>query len=181
MYCVSFMSFFAATTSHLFILPRVSLMSLIFAVVRLLADQISSPADPALLLFKLNKLQQTQAQSILASPQSSDVSLSSAPGGVSRHGYSKSVAPAPVGAATGPVFNPGTPSTSGSQFISPRGANVPDLSPFGPTLHLTGDLGIPSHLKRSPLPPSSLHSVSETDGEIEDLEEGDEDEDEDED
>ncbi|KAF8330435.1 uncharacterized protein EI90DRAFT_3124518 [Cantharellus anzutake] len=104
------------------------------------ATSISSPADPALLLFKLNKLQQSQTQSILASPQSSDISLASAPGGASRHAYSKSMVPAP-------------PS-------------------------LDRDLGVPAHLKRSPLPSSSLHSVSETEDEAEDDDGDDEGEDE---
>ena len=142
-------------------------MSLIFTMTRLLLEQVSSPADPALLLFKLNKLQ--QSQSLRASPGLSETS-SSGVSNYSRHTHSMSLAHPALSSA--PFFTPATGSPS--QFISPLNSSIPDLSPFG--THATlgqPDYFIPPHLKRSPLPSSSLRSVSETDDD-----DGDEEEDE---
>jgi hypothetical protein len=138
-------------------------MSLLFAVLRLVIDQISSPADPTLLHFKLNKLQQSQTGSPrTASPQASldehsqQHSLAGSPFSRQRHVHSLSLAAAP--------FFPGVP-----QFLSPTTSHAPPLprmSPFGGSDGSNPDAPfVPMHLHRSPLPPSSLRSVSETEDE----------------
>ena len=93
-----------------------------------MASQISSPADPALLFFKLNKLQQSQnastTNSLSTSPQP-PVNLSPSPNQLpprlqqNRHGHSISLA---------------QPS-SHSPLYNPSGA----FNPFGPTATLGSD------------------------------------------
>jgi hypothetical protein len=131
-------------------------MSLIFSMTRLLLEQVSSPADPALLLFKLNKLQ--QSQSLRASPGVSEAS-SSGMSNYSKHAHSMSLAHPTLSSAS--FFTP--PTGTPSNFVSPLNAPMPELSPFGTQATFgQSDYFIPPHLKRSPLPSSSLRSVSET-------------------
>ena len=103
-----------------------------------MASQISSPADPALLFFKLNKLQQSQnastTNSLSTSPQP-PVNLSPSPNQLpprlqqNRHGHSISLA---------------QPS-SHSPLYNPSGA----FNPFGPTATLGSDQVLP---RTSPRP-----------------------------
>ncbi|KAF7319755.1 hypothetical protein MKEN_00757900 [Mycena kentingensis (nom. inval.)] len=111
------------------------------------AASISSPADPALLFFKLNKLQQAQATGSLApssvnssstSPQPPFAGLSPSPGfnsKANRHGYSMSLAQPPtyslppMSAVGGPTNNPFGPNAllpadqwpNDSQIHAPQG------------------------------------------------------------
>ncbi|KAF9513056.1 hypothetical protein BS47DRAFT_1393681 [Hydnum rufescens UP504] len=152
---------FVPTHAPMLVLPRCHwtrafLMSLIFTMTRLLLEQVSSPADPALLLFKLNKLQ--QSQSLRASPGTSEAS-SSGMSNYSKHAHSMSLAHPALSSAS--FFTP--PTGSPSHFVSPLNASMPELSPFGTQATFgQSDYIIPPHLKRSPLPSSSLRSVSET-------------------
>ncbi|KAJ7226129.1 hypothetical protein GGX14DRAFT_548714 [Mycena pura] len=110
------------------------------------AASISSPADPALLLFKLNKLHQAQTTSSLApstlnssstSPQPPFTGLSPSPRFqpskfVNRHGHSMSL-------ALPPTFQPHT-------FQAPplSAFGIPTSNPFGP------DASLPSDQRTSP-------------------------------
>ncbi|KAH9921301.1 uncharacterized protein B0H18DRAFT_1121452 [Fomitopsis serialis] len=76
---------------------------------------ISSPADPALLMFKLNKLQQSQnasaSTSLATSPQPPVPLASTSPGQLpprfqGRHGHSMSLAQPPSFQSHSPVYNP---------------------------------------------------------------------------
>ncbi|CAL1697291.1 unnamed protein product [Somion occarium] len=100
------------------------------------AASISSPADPALLFFKLNKLQQSQNNSTLTSLSSSPqppIHLTPSPGSSTglpprfqgRHGHSMSLAQPP--SFQSPVYNPtvgfnpfGPNATLGSEQIQTR-------------------------------------------------------------
>ncbi|KAI0960912.1 hypothetical protein AcV7_000159 [Taiwanofungus camphoratus] len=104
------------------------------------AASISSPADPALLFFKLNKLQQSQAasssNSLSTSPQP-PLNLSTSPNQVpprfqNRHGHSMSLAQPSSYQSQSPVYNPaaafnpfGPSATLGSDQIFTRISNVP--------------------------------------------------------
>ncbi|TCD62819.1 hypothetical protein EIP91_006385 [Steccherinum ochraceum] len=109
------------------------------------AASISSPADPALLFFKLNKLQQSQnssaENSLATSPQPPMLSVS--PGNLSaglpprlqpRHGHSMSLAQPPsFQTSSSPVYNPsaafnpfGPAATLGSDQIFPPRRVSPD-------------------------------------------------------
>ncbi|KZT68449.1 hypothetical protein DAEQUDRAFT_671259 [Daedalea quercina L-15889] len=111
------------------------------------AASISSPADPALLMFKLNKLQQSQnasaSNSLATSPQPPS---STSPGQLpprfqGRHGHSMSLAQPPSLQAHSPVYNPaaafnpfGPGATLGSdqvQRVSPGPARLDIQAPQG--------------------------------------------------
>ena len=105
------------------------------------ALQISSPADPALLFFKLNKLQQSQNASgntsLSTSPQP-PINLSPSPSQLlprlqNRHGHSMSLAQPP--SHQSPLYNP-----SGA------------FNPFGPSATLGSDQVLN---RTSPAPPSA--------------------------
>ncbi|KAK7059231.1 hypothetical protein VNI00_001858 [Paramarasmius palmivorus] len=112
------------------------------------AASISSPADPALLLFKLNKLQQSQRNSannsLTTSPQPpfglSPSPTYSAPRFITnRHGHSLSLAQPPTHQMLGVTSNPfGPNATLGSDQntmqSSPRFSPVPDAQP-SETIH----------------------------------------------
>ncbi|KZT24681.1 hypothetical protein NEOLEDRAFT_1093966 [Neolentinus lepideus HHB14362 ss-1] len=106
------------------------------------AASISSPADPALLFFKLNKLQQSQnasaSNSLSTSPQPGS-SLSASPNPQipprfqNRHGHSMSLAQPSTAQASSVFYNPasgfnpfGPTATLGSDSISPRPLSVGD-------------------------------------------------------
>ncbi|KAJ7294054.1 hypothetical protein C8J57DRAFT_1445011 [Mycena rebaudengoi] len=100
------------------------------------AASISSPADPALLFFKLNKLQQAQTvssnNSLTTSPQPPPFGLSPSPHHqppprflTNRHGYSMSLAQPPTFHAH---------SSAGSSTFGGPGPN-----PFGPHAYLGSD------------------------------------------
>ncbi|OSD05616.1 hypothetical protein PYCCODRAFT_1450275 [Trametes coccinea BRFM310] len=105
------------------------------------AASISSPADPALLFFKLNKLQQSQnssaTNSLATSPQ--PPALSPSPNTLpprlqNRHGHSLSLAPQSSSHHSSPFTGPGA------------------FNPFGPNATLGSDQVLP---RRSPAPPSA--------------------------
>ncbi|KAI0770961.1 hypothetical protein BD413DRAFT_554018 [Trametes elegans] len=109
------------------------------------AASISSPADPALLFFKLNKLQQSQnasaSNSSATSPQ--PPALSPSPNSLpprlqNRHGHSLSLAqpPSHQGSSLSPgAFNPFGPSaTLGSDQVLPRFSPAPESAP-SETIH----------------------------------------------
>ncbi|KAH9855781.1 hypothetical protein C2E23DRAFT_750718 [Lenzites betulinus] len=107
------------------------------------AASISSPADPALLFFKLNKLQQSQnasaANSLSTSPQ--PPTLTPSPGGLpprlqNRHGHSFSLAQ--------------PPSHQQSVFVPPEGFGT-----FGPSTAIGSDQVF---LRLSPAPPNNAPS-----------------------
>ncbi|KAI0327259.1 hypothetical protein GY45DRAFT_1437070 [Cubamyces sp. BRFM 1775] len=104
------------------------------------AASISSPADPALLFFKLNKLQQSQnssaSNSLATSPQ--PPALSPSPNTLpprlqNRHGHSISLA---------------QPSSHQASLYNPSAA----FNPFGPNATLGSDQVVP---RLSPAPPSA--------------------------
>ncbi|EJF58554.1 hypothetical protein DICSQDRAFT_149052 [Dichomitus squalens LYAD-421 SS1] len=112
------------------------------------AASISSPADPALLFFKLNKLQQSQnasvSNSLSTSPQP-PVNLSPSPSQLpprlqnqNRHGHSISLA---------------QPSSRHSPMYNPSGA----FNPFGPNATLGSDQVL---TRISPAPPSAAAAPS---------------------
>ncbi|KAI0089817.1 hypothetical protein BDY19DRAFT_889029 [Irpex rosettiformis] len=101
------------------------------------AASISSPADPALLFFKLNKLQQSQHASantsLSTSPQPPFASSPSPSTGLpprlqNRHGHSMSLAPTSSLYNPSAAFNPFGPSaTLGSDQIIPRHSPIPAI------------------------------------------------------
>ncbi|KAL0945542.1 hypothetical protein HGRIS_014704 [Hohenbuehelia grisea] len=104
------------------------------------AASISSPADPALLMFKLNKLQQAQTSgtnSLSTSPQP-QIGLSPSPHQAAprfisnHHGYSLSLA------------QPLTLSIPTEQQQWPHNSSVVASNPFGPNAILGGDMPAPS-------------------------------------
>ncbi|KZT08936.1 uncharacterized protein LAESUDRAFT_647961 [Laetiporus sulphureus 93-53] len=110
------------------------------------AASISSPADPALLYFKLNKLQQSQKVSspnpLSASPQP-PFNLSPSPNSVpprfqGRHGHSMSLAQPPSFQPRSPVYNPAAA-----------------FNPFGPSATLGSDQ-IFTHVSPVPVPTASV-------------------------
>ncbi|KAI0668722.1 hypothetical protein C8Q78DRAFT_979228 [Trametes maxima] len=110
------------------------------------AASISSPADPALLFFKLNKLQQSQnataTNSLSTSPQ--PPALSPSPNALpprlqNRHGHSMSLAQPPSHQASlfnaSASFNPfGPNATLGSDQVLPRLSPAPPSAPLE-TIH----------------------------------------------
>ncbi|KAI0638793.1 hypothetical protein C8Q77DRAFT_1183752 [Trametes polyzona] len=107
------------------------------------AASISSPADPALLFFKLNKLQQSQnasaANSLSTSPQPPTLSPSPntlPPRLQNRHGHSISLAqPSSHQLSSGSAFNPfGPNATLGSDQVLPRLSPAPPSAP-SETIH----------------------------------------------
>ncbi|KAL1740766.1 hypothetical protein HDZ31DRAFT_76658, partial [Schizophyllum fasciatum] len=124
------------------------------------AASISSPADPALLLFKLNKLQQAQNSSATSSPQPSFQSpspnqVAALPPFGSRHGHSVSLAQPPTHAQNN-GFNPfGPNATLGSDHIS-----NPSDSPVIPSEPPNGILAPQGRVPLQPprLAPPSLTS-----------------------
>ncbi|KAH8101585.1 hypothetical protein BXZ70DRAFT_906693 [Cristinia sonorae] len=116
------------------------------------AASISSPADPALLFFKLNKLQQSQntsaANSISSSPQPPALSISPATGGPRtqpRHGHSMSLAQPPsFQTSSSPVYNP-----------------MAAFNPFGPSAVLGSDQIFPPQARRISPDPSSSAAVGD--------------------
>ncbi|KAF8519205.1 hypothetical protein JB92DRAFT_2828547 [Gautieria morchelliformis] len=115
------------------------------------AASISSPADPALLLFKLNKLQQSQSGSLSVSPQPSSSSIPVSPNplpprfqqnSLPRHGHSFSMVnlnPPPQIYNPSGAFNPfgptATTATLGSDQVT--GQSVSAISPFYDSIERT--------------------------------------------
>ncbi|TRM62921.1 hypothetical protein BD626DRAFT_557808 [Schizophyllum amplum] len=125
------------------------------------AASISSPADPALLLFKLNKLQQAQASSATSSPQPSFTTPSpnqaaSVPAFGLRHGHSMSLSQPPTHTLN-KGFNPfGPTATLGSDHIS-------TLSETGPQAESANVILAPQGLvpvQASKLAPPPLSAAS---------------------
>ncbi|KAI0693660.1 hypothetical protein BC835DRAFT_1352949 [Cytidiella melzeri] len=126
------------------------------------AASISSPADPALLFFKLNKLQQSQnastSGSLSVSPQQPFTSSPSPGMGLpprlqNRHGHSMSLAQAPSYYNPSSAFNPfGPAATLGSDQIIPR------LSPGLPTITATSEAA-PLHAPQGRVP-TNLSSLA---------------------
>ncbi|CCL98342.1 uncharacterized protein FIBRA_00336 [Fibroporia radiculosa] len=109
------------------------------------AASISSPADPALLFFKLNKLQQSQNVLSSTSPQP-PLSLSTSPAQVpprfqGRHGHSMSLAQPPSFQSHSPVYNPAAA-----------------FNPFGPSATLGSDQVF---TRVSPAPAAPIPAVIE--------------------
>ncbi|KAF8575915.1 hypothetical protein K439DRAFT_708741 [Ramaria rubella] len=133
------------------------------------AASISSPADPALLLFKLNKLHQSQNGSISFSPQPPSASVSPNPqlpprfqqNSAFRHSHSFSLAnysPTPQVYNPSGAFNPFGPSaTLGSDRVLVR-----QVSPV-PPFHAATERDLPPHLHAPQgVVPLSLNMQSET-------------------
>ncbi|GJE94258.1 hypothetical protein PsYK624_104270 [Phanerochaete sordida] len=136
------------------------------------AASISSPADPALLLFKLNKLQQSQNNSALgslaASPQP-PAGTTPSPGGTvpprfqNRHGHSLSLAHSGTLYNPTAAFNPfGPAATLGSDQIFHRSSpGMPGIAASAESATLHAPQGrVPTNVNslNVPLPPSRPES-----------------------
>ncbi|EIW65282.1 uncharacterized protein TRAVEDRAFT_68801 [Trametes versicolor FP-101664 SS1] len=136
------------------------------------AASISSPADPALLFFKLNKLQQSQnasaANSLSTSPQ--PPTLSPSPNALpprlqNRHGHSMSLAQPPSHQSS--MFNPagfnpfGPNAILGSDQVLPRLSPAPGLAP-PETIHAPQGR-VPTNVASLAPPPSQSRPESRPD------------------
>ncbi|TFK19893.1 hypothetical protein FA15DRAFT_626187 [Coprinopsis marcescibilis] len=131
---------------------------------------ISSPADPAVLLWKLNKLHQAQSSnnSLAASPQpqSASVGLTPPPPGANlyqnRHGHTMSLAQPPTYLTPG--FSPMTPQYNpfASSAASMDGASVTSDNISRPTSAVS-DIGIYAPQGRVPFEGPPLSAIPKSD------------------